>query len=79
MKKATTLTRKRNVMPAYVREALNESGLMEAYRERPPYQRNDYLGWISRAKLEETRVKRLNQMLSELRKGNVYMKLAWRS
>ena len=37
-------------MPDFVREALIASGLMEAYRERPPYQQNDYVGWINRAK-----------------------------
>ncbi len=42
-------------MPAFVRKALVEKGLLEAYRHRPPYQKNDYLGWITRAKLEQTR------------------------
>jgi uncharacterized protein YdeI (YjbR/CyaY-like superfamily) len=51
---------------------------MEAYYERPPYQRNDYIGWINRAKRDETKQKRLNQMLDELEKGNVYMKMEWK-
>jgi hypothetical protein len=38
-------------MPSFVRKALTENGVMEAYRLRPAYQRNDYLGWIARAKL----------------------------
>ena len=50
---------------------------MGAYEARPWYQRNDYLGWIARAKRPETREKRLSQMLEELRAGNVYMKMAW--
>jgi uncharacterized protein YdeI (YjbR/CyaY-like superfamily) len=64
-------------MPNVVRDSLNEHGLMDAYRSRPPYQQNDYIGWITRAKLESTRQKRLNQMLDELKRGNVYMKMKW--
>jgi len=64
-------------MPHFIRDALNESKLMGAYRARPPYQQNDYIGWVTRAKLEATRQKRLNQMLDELKKGNVYMKMEW--
>ncbi len=64
-------------MPGFVRDALDEEGLREAYDARPPYQRNDYLGWIGRAKREETRQRRLAQMLDELRRGDLYMKMAW--
>ena len=69
--------RAKNPMPEFVRNALNEHGLMDAYRERPSYQQNDYVGWIARAKLEATRLKRLNQMLDELRGGKLYMNMAW--
>ena len=72
------LTRPIEVMPAAVEDALIEGGLMEAYRARPDYQRNDYLGWINRAKRAETKEKRLRQMLSELERGDVYMKMDWR-
>jgi hypothetical protein len=51
---------------------------MEAYRDRPPYQQNDYIGWITRAKREETRERRLAQMLDELERGDVYMKMPYR-
>ena len=64
-------------MPDFFREALDTRGLMEAYRTRPPYQQNDYIGWITRAKRPETQEKRLNQMLDELEKGDVYMKMEW--
>lgn len=64
-------------MPDYVEAALVEASLMERYRERPPYQQNDYIGWITRAKRPETRTKRIQQMLDELRAGNVYMKMDW--
>jgi len=76
--KTTGLTRAKNPMPAFVRNALNERGLMKAYRARPPYQQNDYLGWIIRAKLEATKLKRLNQMLDELQGGKLYMNMVWK-
>ncbi len=72
------LKRAKNPMPAFVRKALNERGLMEAYRERPPYQQNDYLGWIARATLQATKRKRLDQMLDELKGRKRYMNMAWR-
>lgn len=65
-------------MPEFVRAALLESGLLPAYLERPAYQQNDYLGWITRAVRSETKEKRLKQMLSELKQGGVYMKMIWR-
>jgi uncharacterized protein YdeI (YjbR/CyaY-like superfamily) len=69
--------RARYPMPEYIREALESRGLLQAYQSRPPYQRNDYIGWITRAKRPETQEKRLNQMLKELEKGDVYMNMAW--
>ena len=65
-------------MPEHVGEALVERGLMETYRERPPYQQNDYIGWITKAQRPETRDKRVSQMLDELEAGDVYMKMPWR-
>lgn len=70
------LQRPRHPMPDFVRRALEERGLMADYNARPAYQRNDYLGWISRAKRPETQFKRLDQMLEELERGGVYMKMA---
>lgn len=63
-------------MPGFVKQALEREGLMQAYDERPAYQRNDYLGWINRAKRQETKEKRLRQMLDELEHGGVYMNMA---
>lgn len=71
--------RERHPMPDAVREALAAEGLMDAYEARPPYQRNDYLGWIAAAKREPTRAKRLRQMLDELADGRTYMGMAWRA
>ena len=62
-----------NPMPDDVQEGLEAGDLMDAYRERPFYQRNDYLGWIGRAKRSETRHERIRQMLDELAQGGVYM------
>ena len=74
----SNLSRPIHPMPATVEEALNQRGLMEAYRQRPAYQQNDYLGWINRAKRPETKQKRLDQMLDELERGDVYMKMDYR-
>ena len=69
--------RPRYEMPEFFREALLARGLMTAYLARPPYQQNDYIGWITRAKQETTRKKRLNQMLDELERGGTYMNMKW--
>jgi len=66
-------------MPDDVYQALDDEGLMETCEERlPAYQQNDYVGWINRAKTAETRQKRLDQMLDELKNGGVYMKMVHR-
>ena len=72
------LKRERYPMPDFVRDALEEKRLMEAYRARPDYQQNDYIGWITRAKRDATKEKRLAQMLRELELGDVYMKMDWK-
>lgn len=72
------LKRQRHVMPEFVRAALLARGLMDAYLARPPYQQNDYVGWITRAKRETTAQNRLGQMLDELHRGGVYMKMKHR-
>ncbi len=71
----SSLKRPRHPMPEFVRRALDERGLEGAYRARPAYQQNDYLGWIARAKRQETKEKRLRQMLEELEEGGVYMNM----
>ena len=48
---------------------------MHDYRARPAYQQNDYLGWIAQAKRADTRLRRIEQMLDELERGGVYMKM----
>ena len=77
MKKPSHLKRPRYPMPDFVRQSLEENKLMNAYLSRPPYQQNDYIGWITRAKREETRQRRLHQMIEELKSGNLYMKMKY--
>ncbi|MDY6834085.1 MAG: YdeI/OmpD-associated family protein [Chloroflexota bacterium] len=60
------LSRPRYLMPDFIKKALVENNLLEAYEARPPYQQNDYVGWILQAKREETQQKCLEQMLEEL-------------
>ena len=75
--KMTRQKRPRYPMPAFVRDALLQRGLMEAYRSRPAYQQNDYVSWITRAKRKETQEKRVAQMLNELERGDKYMNMAY--
>jgi uncharacterized protein YdeI (YjbR/CyaY-like superfamily) len=72
------LKRPKYPMPGFVCAALEKKKLMNAYQARPTYQQNDYIGWIARAKLPATRQRRLDQMLDELERGDVYMKMAYR-
>ncbi|HTN40775.1 MAG TPA: YdeI/OmpD-associated family protein, partial [Asticcacaulis sp.] len=62
-------------MPDDVRKLLKDRGLYHRYEARPPYQQNDYLGWIEQAKREGTRHNRIEQMLDELKAGGLYMKM----
>jgi len=73
--KRREMKRERHPMPDYIKQALEENDVMEEYFERPAYQQNDYIGWIERAKRQETKEKRLAQMLDELMIGGVYMKM----
>lgn len=78
-KKAPATRREHRAMPDFVVKALKKIRLFDAYESRPPYQRNDYIGWITSAKRQETRDARLAQMLDELAKGDVYMKMKWKA
>lgn len=71
------LQRPLNPMPDDIARLLSERGLQAAYAVRPAYQRNDYLGWIARARRAETRQKRIDQMLDELEAGNAYMRMPY--
>jgi uncharacterized protein YdeI (YjbR/CyaY-like superfamily) len=75
--KAFTPRRPRYPMPDVVEKALSEFGLSDAYAARPPYQRNDYILWITSARRDETRDRRIAQMLDELAGGDRYMNMAY--
>ncbi|WP_343700143.1 YdeI/OmpD-associated family protein [Chitinophaga sp.] len=77
-KDLSSLKRPKHPMPEFVAEALSKHKLFERYEKRPAYQQNDYIGWISNAKREETRQKRLDQMLKELKEGNRYMNMVYK-
>lgn len=64
-------------MPGNVRAALEKRDLMEAYLARPAYQKDEYLKWIALAAGPAAKQKRLDQMLDELEKGNVYKGEPW--
>lgn len=66
-------------IPPDVLQALESEGVWGEYAARPAYQRNDYIGWITRAKREATRTKRMEQMINELRSGDAYMGMPYPS
>jgi uncharacterized protein YdeI (YjbR/CyaY-like superfamily) len=78
-KPAAPPRRKKHPMPNFVLDALKKTKLFDAYESRPPYQRNDYIGWITSAKQEATQRRRLQQMLDELSGGDRYMKMPYRT
>ena len=71
------LTRDIHSMSAFVDAALRERDLQTAFADRPAYQQNDWVGWIARAKREDTKQRRLEKMLSELAAGHGYMGMEW--
>lgn len=78
-KRASAARRERHPMPDFVSDALKKAKLFDAYRSRPPFQQNDYVGWITSAKQPATQQRRLDQMLDELRSGDRYMKMPYKA
>ena len=64
-------------MPNDIQAEIAAHGLDKQYASRPPYQRNDYIGWINQAKRPETRQRRIDQMIAELEQGDRYMNMPW--
>ena len=65
-------------MPIELNESLKRNKKAAAFFAAlaPSYQRQ-FIAWINAAKRAETRRKRLAQMLDELERGDVYMKMAY--
>lgn len=76
--KFKNLKRPLHPVPDFVIKALKENNVMELYTQRPAYQQNDYIGWINRAVKQETKLKRLDQMINELEDGGLYMKMKYK-
>lgn len=72
------MKRPREATPQAIANALNGARLRRAYNTPgPAYQRNDDLRRIGDAKRNDTRHKRIDHMLAELKQGDVYMKMRW--
>jgi uncharacterized protein YdeI (YjbR/CyaY-like superfamily) len=54
----TQLKREQYPMPEYIKQVLDKNNVSSDYELRPAYQQNDYIGWIERAKKQETKEKR---------------------
>jgi hypothetical protein len=67
----------KQAMPGNVRAALEKRNLMDAYLARPEYQKGDYLKWIALAAGPAAKQQRLDQMLEELDKGNLFKGEPW--
>jgi hypothetical protein len=78
-KRPAPAKREKHPMPETVLQALESNKLIEAFQKRPPYQQNDYIGWISEEKRPATQAARLEQMLDELRCGGLYMKMPYKT
>ena len=60
----------RNVVPAYIEDALREHGAAwEHFSRLAPSHRREYVGWIDSAKKEETRRRRLAEAVSRLERN----------
>lgn len=57
-------------IPKDLREAISLADLLTQFKDRPYYQRKDYVGWIEDAKLPETRERRIRRVIEELQKGH---------
>lgn len=67
-----------NPLPSDVKRLLKQAVLLDHFHQRPPYQRRDYINWLAQAKRPETRAKRIETMIDDLRSGR-YMKMKWGS
>lgn len=64
-------------MPGNVKGALAKAKLLETFQERPQYQQTDYLKWIALAAGPQQKTQRIEQLVDELTKGNVFKGEPW--
>ena len=57
--------------------ALAKAKLLETFQERPQYQQTDYLKWIALAAGPQQKTQRIEQLVDELTKGNVFKGEPW--
>ena len=68
----SNLRRELNPMEDFIKDRLVKDEVLDKYNERPAYQRSQYIDWITSAKREATKEKRLNQMIDELKAGDSF-------
>ena len=54
-------------MNKQIEDALKNAGLLEYFNRLAPSHKEEYLSWISEAKKEDTKVKRIEKMIEMLR------------
>ena len=56
-------------VPDDLRKSLSSKDVMDRWNNLTPLGRNEYICWITSAKKPETRVKRINWMKEDIKKG----------
>lgn len=64
-------------IPANVRGALTKKNLMEAFLDRPDYQRRDYLKGVEHAFGTPAKQKLIDQLVADLENGKQFQGKPW--
>jgi hypothetical protein len=64
------------VPSGHLKKALIEKNLLLKFKERPHYQKRDYIQWVTSPKQEETKQRRILILLRDLQEGT-YMKMKY--
>jgi len=56
------------VVPSYIEKALKDNGVLDRYLKQPDYLKREQVNFIEIAKKDETRLNRLNKLITELEK-----------
>jgi hypothetical protein len=64
-------------LPEKLRAILQSKDLLNRFRERPPYQKRDYVQWTTSPAREETKARRFKILLEDLKTGR-FMNMAYR-